>query len=153
MKRNIFQKQEDSETPQPVPDFAVKEEKTEATGLKTADRTSVGNLTDIINLVNMNQVYADHIPINVVFKDFNLDIKDVKDRGQFISIMGQSGCGKSTLLRYISGLQLPTSGDVYIYGKKKNRQRPDPNGFPAIRSYFQYQMLPRLKVSNNSIKL
>jgi len=128
MKRNIFQKQEDSETPQPVPDSAVKEEKTEATGLKTADRTSVGNLTDIINLVNINQVYADHIPINVVFKDFNLDIKDVKDRGQFISIMGQSGCGKSTLLRYISGLQLPTSGDVYIYGKK----RTDKDRIPMV---------------------
>jgi NitT/TauT family transport system ATP-binding protein len=31
--------------------------------------------------------------------------------------MGKSGCGKSTILRYWTGLQKPTSGDVYVGGK------------------------------------
>lgn len=35
--------------------------------------------------------------------------------GDFISIMGPSGSGKSTLLHIISGLDMPTSGQV-LYG-------------------------------------
>jgi NitT/TauT family transport system ATP-binding protein len=94
-----------------------------------------GGLSDIINLVNINQVYSDHTPPNVVFKDFNLDIKDIKDRGQFITLMGKSGCGKSTLLRYISGLQVPTSGDVYIYGKKRTDKDRIPMVFQQYTSF------------------
>jgi NitT/TauT family transport system ATP-binding protein len=70
-----------------------------------------------------------------VFKDFNLDIKDIRDQGQFITIMGKSGCGKSTLLRYISGLQLPTSGDVYIYGKKRTDKDRIPMVFQQYTSF------------------
>jgi len=32
--------------------------------------------------VNITQVYSDQTSPNVVFKDFNLEIKDIKDRGQ-----------------------------------------------------------------------
>jgi NitT/TauT family transport system ATP-binding protein len=92
-------------------------------------------LTDVINLVNISQVYSEHNPPNVVFKDFNLDIKDIKDKGQFITIMGKSGCGKSTLLRYISGLQEPTSGDVYIYGKKRTSKDRIPMVFQQYTSF------------------
>ncbi len=70
-----------------------------------------------------------------MFKDFNLDIKDIKDRGQFITIMGKSGCGKSTLLRYISGLQVPTSGEVYIYGKRRTDKDRIPMVFQQYTSF------------------
>lgn len=40
------------------------------------------------------------------------------DEGEFLSIVGPSGCGKSTLLSIISGLLLPTSGQVFLYGKQ-----------------------------------
>ena len=55
--------------------------------------------------------------------------------GQFITIMGKSGCGKSTLLRYISGLQEPTSGDVYIYGKKRTDKDRIPMVFQQYTSF------------------
>ena len=129
MKRNVFQKQDDNEISEPV------ENKGGVSHEAPGDQTSASHLTDIINLVNINQVYSDQTPPNTVFKDFNLDIKDIKDRGQFITIMGKSGCGKSTLLRYISGLQEPTSGEVYIYGKKRTSKDRIPMVFQQYTSF------------------
>lgn len=45
--------------------------------------------------------------------------------GEFVSIVGPSGCGKSTLLSIISGLIAPTSGEVMIYGEKKEGISPE----------------------------
>src|ERR1035437_1470775 len=135
MKRNIFQKQDDSGITEPV-------EKKQAEGIKgeeinenSGHHFSDIHTTDIINLVRINQVYSESTPPNVVFKDFNLDVKDIKDKGQFITIMGKSGCGKSTLLRYISGLQEPTSGEVYIYGKKRTEKDRIPMVFQQYTSF------------------
>jgi len=133
MKRNIFQKQEDPEIIEPVENTI--EARVETTNIPHQGQSSDGSLADIINLVNITQIYSDHTPPNVVFKDFNLDIKDVKERGQFITLMGKSGCGKSTLLRYISGLQEPTSGDVYIYGKKRTNEDRIPMVFQQYTSF------------------
>jgi NitT/TauT family transport system ATP-binding protein len=135
MKRNIFQKQDDSEIPEPVEPIQEQETKIEANIEASPDQRPVGQSADIINLVSITQIYTEHTPHNVVFKDFNLDIKDIKDRGQFITIMGKSGCGKSTLLRYISGLQVPTSGDVYIYGKKRTDKDRIPMVFQQYTSF------------------
>lgn len=38
--------------------------------------------------------------------------------GEFVCIVGPSGCGKSTLLSIISGLLIPTSGQISLYGEK-----------------------------------
>jgi NitT/TauT family transport system ATP-binding protein len=135
MKRNIFQKQEDPEIQEPAE--TTPEAKTEVQPETDIQQDTIpsGNPDDIINLVNINQVYEEHDSRNVVFKDFNLDIKDIKDQGQFITIMGKSGCGKSTLLRYISGLQVPTSGDVYIYGKKRTNKDRIPMVFQQYTSF------------------
>jgi NitT/TauT family transport system ATP-binding protein len=135
MKRNIFQKQDDSEITPPV--GINPEPGTESKSVHDTSRQPVATSfsADIINLVNINQVYSESTPPNVVFKDFNLDIKDIKERGQFITLMGKSGCGKSTLLRYISGLQEPTSGDVYIYGKKRTSKDRIPMVFQQYTSF------------------
>jgi len=135
MKKNIWQRQDDPEIPEPSETTPEMETKTPAGTDILSGIPSAVQPGDIINLVNINQVYEDHGNRNVVFKDFNLDIKDIKEQGQFITIMGKSGCGKSTLLRYISGLQKPTSGDVYIYGKKRTDKDRIPMVFQQYTSF------------------
>lgn len=38
--------------------------------------------------------------------------------GEFLAIVGPSGNGKSTLLHILGCIDRPTTGDVYIMGKK-----------------------------------
>jgi ABC-type Fe3+/spermidine/putrescine transport system ATPase subunit len=49
-----------------------------------------------------------------LFSDFTGSIPDAS----LTLINGPSGCGKTTLLRLLAGLETPTLGTIYFYGKK-----------------------------------
>ena len=49
---------------------------------------------------------------------------DVK-KGQFLAVVGPSGCGKSTLLTLISGLALPSHGNVEVLSRPVTRLQRD----------------------------
>lgn len=98
---------------------------------------------DVINLTNICQSFKTDNGEFKLFDNFNLDIKDFKGVGQFISIMGGSGCGKSQLLKIISGLNKPTSGSVKIYGKEQT----DNDSIPM--TFQQYSSFPWMTVLEN----
>src|SRR5260370_1825335 len=41
--------------------------------------------------------------------------------GQTLAVMGPSGCGKSTLLHLLGGLDRPTSGELWVNGRRTDR--------------------------------
>src|ERR1044071_4470861 len=42
------------------------------------------------------------------------------NEGELMALLGPSGGGKTTVLRMIAGLEIPTSGDIFIGGKRVN---------------------------------
>lgn len=70
-------------------------------------------MDNVIELKNINKIYGKLIK-NQVLYDVNLSFKD----GTFNSIIGASGSGKSTILNIMGTLDKPTSGEVYIDGKR-----------------------------------
>src|SRR5262252_3188755 len=70
-----------------------------------------------------------------VLRDINLEIAD----REVVTIVGPSGCGKSTLLRIIAGLDTPTTGDVFIDGRRVNGiSARDRNIAMVFQSYALY---------------
>ncbi len=63
------------------------------------------------------------VDIKKVFPVEDMEVEALKGisvkvgKGDFAIIFGPSGCGKSTLLHTLLGLEIPTSGSVYIDGK------------------------------------
>ena len=66
----------------------------------------------IIMLKGVNKVYEVGENKVEALKDIHLEIP----AGEFVGILGKSGAGKSTLLNMISGVDKPTSGEVYVCG-------------------------------------
>lgn len=73
-------------------------------------------------------------------KDIDLTIK----KGEIVSVIGHSGCGKSTLMNTISGMVLPSSGEVVANGNVVTGPGPD-RGIV----FQNYSLLPWLTVYKN----
>jgi NitT/TauT family transport system ATP-binding protein len=98
---------------------------------------------NIIDYINITQKFENG---RILFDNFNLSIEDIKDGGQFTTILGKSGCGKSQLLKYLSDLQTPTSGDVLIYGKKHSADNRIPMIFQEYSSFPWYSVLQNVSL-------
>ena len=67
--------------------------------------------------------------------------------GEFFMLLGPSGCGKTTTLRMIAGLELPTSGEIYINGEEVSQK---PASQRDIAFVFQmFALYPHMNVRKN----
>ena len=67
--------------------------------------------------------------------------------GEFFMLLGPSGCGKTTTLRMIAGLELPTSGEIWIDGEEVGRK---PASRRDIAFVFQmFALYPHMNVRRN----
>lgn len=67
--------------------------------------------------------------------------------GEFFMLLGPSGCGKTTTLRMIAGLELPTSGEIYIDGEEVSQK---PASQRDIAFVFQmFALYPHMNVRQN----
>ncbi len=67
--------------------------------------------------------------------------------GDLVTLLGPSGCGKTTTLRLIAGLEMPTSGSVFIGGNDVSRL---PASARDVSMVFQsYALFPHMTVFEN----
>ena len=71
---------------------------------------------------------------------------EIPDR-EFMILLGPSGCGKSTLLRMISGLEDPTSGEVWIGDQMVNDVEPKNRDVAMV--FQSYALYPHKTVRAN----
>jgi putative ABC transport system ATP-binding protein len=75
------------------------------------------------------------------------------ESGEFVSVVGPSGSGKSTLLNMITGIDQPTSGQVYVGGQPVHSLSEDELARWRGRNVgviFQFfQLLPTLTILEN----
>lgn len=78
-------------------------------------------MPDVVALKGVNKVYVNGpIRTQVLF-----DVDLAFEEGSFNSIIGASGSGKSTLLNIVGTLDRPTSGEVYIAGRRTDGMGKD----------------------------
>ncbi len=78
-----------------------------------------------------------------IIDNINLDIYEK----EFVTILGSSGCGKTTILRIIAGLDMPTSGKVYLDSVDVTALDPTKR---EVNTIFQnYALFPLMSVYDN----
>lgn len=88
-----------------------------------------------------------------VSKRFGRDVTAVEEvsltfkRGELTALLGPSGCGKTTLLRIIAGLEMPTTGSVYLGGDDISATTACERRFGMV--FQSFALFPHLNVEDN----
>ncbi|WP_284261685.1 ABC transporter ATP-binding protein [Roseicyclus amphidinii] len=67
--------------------------------------------------------------------------------GEFFMLLGPSGCGKTTTLRMMAGLELPTSGRIYIDGEEVSQKRASQRDIAFV--FQMFALYPHMTVRGN----
>lgn len=75
--------------------------------------------------------------------------------GEFTCLMGPSGCGKSTLLALLSGLDTPTSGQVWFDDRDLSGASPEERASVRLRSigmvFQENELIPEFTALENVV--
>ena len=78
-----------------------------------------------------------------ILTDVNLHLK----KNTVLSLLGSSGSGKTTLLKIIAGLETQDKGEILLYGKNINRQKPQQRNIVYL--YQEALLFPHLDAFEN----
>ncbi|RQW63122.1 ABC transporter ATP-binding protein [Vibrio viridaestus] len=96
--------------------------------------------TSYVSMKNVGHCYDPSVNDVMAVQHIDLDIY----RHEFVAVVGPSGCGKSTLLRMVSGLLIPSHGEVSVFNRPVTEPRED------VGIVFQKpNLLPWLTVRKN----
>jgi spermidine/putrescine transport system ATP-binding protein len=69
------------------------------------------------------------------------------DEGEFLTIVGPSGSGKTTLIRLLVGLEAPSSGAIWLRGRRIDTLPPDKR--PTCMVFQSLALFPHRSVGEN----
>lgn len=94
-----------------------------------------------LTLNNISKQFKDSNQAAV--RNINLQI----EKDDFFILLGPSGCGKSTLLRIISGLVMPTEGQILIDDVDVTELEPQDRGIGMV--FQNYALFPHMNIQKN----
>ncbi len=92
-----------------------------------------------IVIKNVRKEFGDFVAV----KESSFTIED----GEFFMLLGPSGCGKTTTLRMIAGLELPTSGEIYLDGEEISQRPPSERDIAFV--FQMFALYPHMNVRRN----
>ncbi|MEM9434396.1 MAG: ABC transporter ATP-binding protein [Pseudomonadota bacterium] len=92
-----------------------------------------------IQIKNIRKQFGDFVAV----KESSFTIED----GEFFMLLGPSGCGKTTTLRMIAGLELPTSGEIYLDGEEISQKPPSQRDIAFV--FQMFALYPHMNVRKN----
>jgi multiple sugar transport system ATP-binding protein len=94
----------------------------------------------IVKFKDLTKSFGQEIP---AVDNINLEIIDK----EFLVLVGPSGCGKTTTLRMLAGLEIPTSGKIFIDDKDVTKVAPKDRNIAMV--FQSYALYPHMSVRDN----
>ncbi len=105
----------------------------------------------LIELRHLSKTYQEGGREHVVLRDVNALIEE----GELVVLLGRSGSGKSTLLNLISGIDLPTAGEIAFNGVTLNKLTEQERTLFRRRHigfiFQSFNLIPTLTVEENCL--
>lgn len=92
-----------------------------------------------IRVHHLHKAFADFTAV----KDSSFAVHD----GEFFCLLGPSGCGKTTTLRMIAGLELPTSGQIFLADEDVSFKRASERDIAFV--FQMFALYPHMNVRRN----
>jgi putative ABC transport system ATP-binding protein len=109
----------------------------------------MNNSKPLVSLENVEKVFKTKAGPFKALRGVDLQV----EAGEFVAVVGPSGSGKSTLINMITGIDRPTTGEVYVAGERLTQMSENKVARWRGRNVgvvFQFfQLLPTLTVLEN----
>jgi len=116
-----------------------------------SERRSDTSSDALIELHDVSRAYRAGSKDVTVLQDVSLRVHE----GEFVSIVGPSGSGKSTLLNLITGIDRPTSGQIFVAGQPIHQMGENElarwRGLNVGIIFQFFQLLPTLTILENVV--